>query len=251
MKTTFSIGEISELLHIPKSTLRYWESEGLINLSRDDSNNYRKYTPNSFFTISDLAHYRCLRMSLQDMKKLPGLTPDELAASLKALEEDLEQKLQELYTAKAYINKKMQYIKEYDRLCLNQYQKDIPDYECIYSFVIEDTKAWSIYIKEQYQSILLYQPETKEIEMGLAVPTSKEHPILWNKKDNCSYVSFVLKVDYSNPTADAFQPHLEYFKEHGYQLSSIFARYLFSACDDSVDKYYDYYKAFAELPGQD
>ncbi len=247
MKTSFSIGEISDLLDIPKSTLRYWESEGLIKLPRDDSNNYRKYTPNSFFTISDLAHYRCLRMSLQDMKKLPGLSPDELAGSLKSLDEDLEQKLQELYTAKDYINKKMQYIKEYDRLCKHQYQKDTPDYERIYSFLIEDTKAWSIYIKEQYQSILLYQPETNEIEMGLAVPTSKEHPVLWSRKEDTSYVSFVLKVDYSNPTADAFLPHLEYFKENGYQLSSIFARYLFSACDD---KYYDYYKAFAELQSQ-
>ncbi len=244
MKTSFSIGEISELLDIPKSTLRYWESEGLIKLPRDDMNNYRRYNPNSFYTISDLAHYRCLRMSLQDMKKLPGLSPKELADSIKALDQDLDKKLQELYTAKNYINKKMQYIEEYEELCKHEYQEETPDYDRIYSFLIEDTKAWSIYIKEQYQSILLYQPDSNEIEMGLAVPTSKAHPVLWSRKDNISYVSFVLKVDYSNPTADAFKPHLKYFQENGCKVSSIFARYLFSACDD---KYYDYYKAFAEL----
>jgi predicted transcriptional regulator len=46
MRNSFCIGEISDLLGIPKSTLRYWESEGLIDRQRDD-NNYRKYYPSS------------------------------------------------------------------------------------------------------------------------------------------------------------------------------------------------------------
>jgi len=245
MRNYFSISEISELLGIPKSTLRYWESEGLIEKQRDDVNNYRKYYPSSVFTISDLAHFRCLRMSLQDMKKLPRLSPDALEASLISLDQDLDKKLIELQTAKNYITKKTEHIKEYHKLKENEYQQEEPDYNQIYLFSIDDTEAWSVYIKDQYQSILLYNPKTGSLETGLVVPTRENHPRLWEKNSSRQYLSFVLKVAYSDPSEEDFRSHLTYFTSRGYDISNILARYLFSACDEG--KYYDYYKAFAEV----
>ncbi len=247
MKNSFSIGEISELLGIPKSTLRYWESEGLIHMPRNDENNYRSYNPSSIYTISDLAHYRCLRMSLQDMKRLPGLTPYELADTLTTLDQDLDRKLKELYLAKEYINRKMDCIEEFKRLSQQQYRQEEPDYD-IYLFSIDDTDAWSVYIKDQYQSILLYSPEKNTIETGLAIPTQEEHPKLWERDRKAEYLSFVLKVEYSNPSIDDFIPHVQELTDAGHKVSNILARYLFSAYDG---KYYDYYKAFAELRAEE
>lgn len=244
MKKTFHIGELSKLLGIPKSTLRYWEKAGLITSPRNTENNYRKYYPSTIYTISDLAHYRCLRMSLQDMRKLPQLSPHELADSLIELDHNLDRQLEELYTAKEYIQRKVQYIGEYKRLCQNEYQPEDPDYNKIYTFSIDDTDAWSEYIKDQYQSILLYHTEDDRIETGLAVPTSENPPPIWEKDRNAFYVSFVLKVGYSNPSKDDFKPHLDNLQSRGFKITNILARYLFSACDD---KYYDYYKAFAEV----
>ncbi len=244
MKNSFSIGEISDLLGIPKSTLRYWESEGLIRMPRNAENNYRKYNASSIFTISDLAHYRYLQMSLQDMRKLPNLSPYELEASLDTLNQDLDQKLKELYQSKDYINRKMDCIKQFKQLSSHQYQEEEPDYDNIYLFSIDDTDAWSVYIKDQYQSILLFNAEKGSIETGLAVPTSDRHPRLWEKDRNAKYLSFVLKVEYSNPSIADFMPHMEQLTNSGYKITNIFARYLFSACDE---KYYDYYKAFAEI----
>ncbi|MDF2543764.1 MAG: hypothetical protein K0S47_3482 [Herbinix sp.] len=244
MKNTFTIGEISELLKIPKSTLRYWESAGLLTMPRDSVNNYRTYNPSSVYTISDLAHFRCLRMSLQDMKRLPDLSPSELADSLITLDRNLDNRLQELLIAKEYITKKMKCIEEYHLLKQNQYSKELPDYDNIYSFSIEDKEAWSIYIKDQYQSILLFDTKTNLIETGLAVPTMEQHPTIWTKDSNAFYVSFVLKVGYSNPSIDDFLPHLKHLQNMGYQISNIFARYLFSANEEA---YYDFYKAFAEV----
>lgn len=244
MKTTFTIGEISELLNIPKSTLRYWESKGLIQLPRTDENNYREYNHGSIYTISDLAHFRCLGMTLQDMKKLPHLSPCDLSASLIDLEHDLDERLQELFTSKEYINKKLSCINEYNKLIECQYQEELPDYDSIYQFSIDDANAWSIYIKDQYQSILLYDPIKREIETGLVVATSPNHSKIWSKKSDSCYLSFVLKVDYSAPSIEAFQPHTEYIASLGYEITNIVARYLFSAWDD---KYLDYYKAFAKV----
>jgi hypothetical protein len=183
-------------------------------------------------------------MSLQDMKSLPHLSPKELANSLLALDENLDNKLKELYTAKDYINNKMNHMKEYQRLSENQYKQENPDYNNIYLFSIDDTEAWSIYIKDQYQSILLFNAEKDSIETGLAVPTAKNQTKLWEKDNQSVYLSFVLKVAYSNPSFDDFKPHIDYLNQGGYKVSNIFARYLFSACDE---RYYDYYKAFAEV----
>lgn len=244
MKNSFSIGEISELLNIPKSTLRYWESEGLIVMPRDRINNYRKYYPGSVFTISDLAHYRCLHMSLEDMKKLPRMAPAELQDTLTTLDQELDRKLEELYTAKEYILRKKQHIREYEKLKDCQYQQDMPEEDEIYRFSIRDNEAWSVYIRDQYQSILLYHKDLDQVELGLAVPTMEHHPVIWKKDSKAAYISFVLKAGYSNPSPVDFQPHVDYLEQAGYRVTDIVARYLFSACDD---KYYDYYKAFAEV----
>jgi type IV secretory pathway VirB9-like protein len=186
-------------------------------------------------------------MSLQEMKRQPQLSPDELATSLTSLDHNLDKKLEELYIAKEYLYKKLDCIKEYNKMGENQYKKEEPDYDHIYSFSVEDTQAWSIYIKDQYQSILLYDPSQRNIVTGLAVATSKNQEILWKKDSKAIFLSFILKVDYSSPSIDAYEPHLKYFEENGYQVSKIFARYLFSACDT---KYYDYYKAYAEIAGE-
>jgi hypothetical protein len=183
-------------------------------------------------------------MSLQDMKKLPHLSPDSLEASLANLDQDLDRKLLELKLAKDYITKKRDHIREFQRLSKNQYLPENPDYNQIYLFSINDTGAWSVYIKDQYQCILLYDPEKGNIETGLAVPTQDNHPKLWEKDNSRMYLSFVLKVEYSNPSVEDFEPHINYLNSQGYQISNIFARYLFSACDE---RYYDYYKAFAEV----
>jgi CRISPR/Cas system-associated exonuclease Cas4 (RecB family) len=184
-------------------------------------------------------------MSLQDMKKLPHLSPDALEESLTSLDEDLDRKLLELKTAKDYINKKMDHIKEYHKLRVNQYQLEEPDYNHIFLFSMDDTEAWSTYIKDQYQSILLYNPEEGSVEIGLAVPTHDNHSKLWEKDQSKQYLSFVLKVAYSNPSTKDFYPHLNYIKSQGYQITKILARYLFSACEDG--RYYDFYKAFVEI----
>ncbi len=244
MKSTFTIGEISKLLGIPKSTLRYWESQGLLRMPRGMENNYREYNHGSIYTISDLAHFRCLGMSLQDMKRLPKQSPGDLSSSLIALEQDLDERLQELYTSKEYINKKLSCIEEYNRLSEHQYQEEIPDYDSIFRFSIDDSNAWSIYIKDQYQSILLYDPGKDEIETGLLVATSDNHTRIWSKNNQSEYLSFILKVDYSAPSVEAFRPFTEHIASRGYEVTNILARYLFSAWDE---KYLDYYKAFAEV----
>ncbi|WP_462351148.1 helix-turn-helix domain-containing protein [Fusobacterium varium] len=51
MQKYFLIGEISELLKIPRSTLRYYDREGIISPKFRKENNYRYYTRAQIITI--------------------------------------------------------------------------------------------------------------------------------------------------------------------------------------------------------
>lgn len=42
-KERFTIHEVSELTHVPKSTIRYWEQAGYVTVYRDPQNRYRCY----------------------------------------------------------------------------------------------------------------------------------------------------------------------------------------------------------------
>ncbi len=48
MKKMYTIG-ISELFDLPKSTIRYWDEQGLIRSSRQEENDYRLFDIDDIF----------------------------------------------------------------------------------------------------------------------------------------------------------------------------------------------------------
>ena len=56
-KKNLTIGEISEILNITPSTLRFWEKENLFHVSKK-SNHYRTYTNTDLIDIADILYYR-------------------------------------------------------------------------------------------------------------------------------------------------------------------------------------------------
>jgi DNA-binding transcriptional MerR regulator len=245
MKKTFTIGEISDLLGIPKSTLRYWDSIGLINLGRNEENNYREYSLSTVYTISDLAYYRNLKMPLADMKKLPELTPDELEVSLSNLDNNLNDEIQRLEKAKKYLEIRFQHIQEYKRLCQAPFAVKLPNFEKIHSFPYYDKASWKVSIKNPYEYALYYDEKIDKIQSGLIESTSPGcYPIWESDVKNKQYLAFPLKVDYSDPSSFNYESSLSKLKEMELTVSCIIARYLFSACEE---KQYDYYAAYAEI----
>mgnify|MGYP000076088884 FL=1 len=50
-KRFYKIGDVAEILHIPESTLRYWEKQFTIIKPRRNAKNIRFYTPQDIETI--------------------------------------------------------------------------------------------------------------------------------------------------------------------------------------------------------
>ncbi|EOW1565323.1 MerR family transcriptional regulator [Listeria monocytogenes] len=65
---SFSIGEFSELVDIPSSTLRFYEKEGLITPERD-KNNLRTYSQEDANWLKFLLHLKGAGLSIEELKQ--------------------------------------------------------------------------------------------------------------------------------------------------------------------------------------
>ena len=66
----YTIKDVSELLNIPKSTIRYWDEQGLISTTRNEENGYRTFDLEDLFKIYDIDFYRKMGIPIKDMLNL-------------------------------------------------------------------------------------------------------------------------------------------------------------------------------------
>lgn len=83
MKKQFHIGEISEFFNLPASTLRHWESTGILTPKKNHENNYREYTIEDFMNLSDIIFYKSLGLPLKQIQTMEQSTPEEHSFLLK------------------------------------------------------------------------------------------------------------------------------------------------------------------------
>ncbi|MBQ4092473.1 MAG: MerR family transcriptional regulator [Firmicutes bacterium] len=90
MKDRYRIGEVEELLGIPRSTIRFYIQKGYLNIDKDESNGYRYYSRKDLREIMhlivgrsnlhldlDKSHQRTMAESLDDFRQL-FFTQEEL-----------------------------------------------------------------------------------------------------------------------------------------------------------------------------
>lgn len=90
MKRLYSIGEVSELLDIPRSTIRYWDAEGLIHAAREEENGYRLFDIDAIFQVYDINFYRKLDIPMKQMKNLYSKSLNEMYDILAETEQRLD-----------------------------------------------------------------------------------------------------------------------------------------------------------------
>ena len=70
MKEKYRIGEVEEMLGIPRTTIRYYIKKGLLNVDKDESNGYRYYSQNDVLEIMHVIIGRnVLNMSIENSKQ--------------------------------------------------------------------------------------------------------------------------------------------------------------------------------------
>lgn len=265
MKQINRIKEVSELLHIPASALRYWDDEGLIHFERSGDNNYRYPTTQTMLDICDVMFYRSLSLSIKEIKSIPGMSVDSLEKTLDSNAENLEeqirliqQTLKKLHTRRNMAER----IRELEHSSFHLVHECLPDMK---EFFTEDKESLQIYVNDPYRTAVLIHPSlspkpqygyftetvhaaSTEMSRTASVTPSAGTDSLLRKRDTAPrvYLRGLLKMESETPSRHNAVEFLDAARSMGYGTGLLAGRYLLTACDKVRC---DYYEAWLELTG--
>lgn len=245
MDKTYTIKEISELFNIPKSTLRYWESEGIIRSIRNDENNYRNYSSENLIEICDIMFYRNLNLPIKEIHKVWNNSVSENEELFMKSKSDIENQINELQQIKSKIECRLENIKLYNYLKENPYNKSKPPFNKIIYLHLGQTKNVLSYINDQNLLAFPLEIGTKRIEhYGIASNEIVDNNCinLWSDEEkNKDYLECLIRTNLGELDLQYIQVHLDYIESIGAKPGIILAKYIIS------DKSYDYFQTWIEI----
>lgn len=118
---TYTIRDASRLTGLPTSTLRYYESIGIVSpVHRGETSKHRVYTQSDIDLLDTVACLNATGMKLEDMKKyIANVTSDDVdayeqVALLRAQQQRLETEEKEVQLRREYVKLKIEYWKAYE-----------------------------------------------------------------------------------------------------------------------------------------
>ncbi|AWV36732.1 MerR family transcriptional regulator [Paenibacillus odorifer] len=121
----YSIGEFAEIVGVNKSTLRYYEMEGLLTPHRSD-NNLREYTDQDIGWVQFLLHLKDSGMTMAELKQytewraMGDETIPERKNLLEQRKQQVEQEIKALQQNLDILNRKIVFYN--DQLTGNKYE---------------------------------------------------------------------------------------------------------------------------------
>lgn len=77
MEEKLLINEVASLLDVDPSSIRYWESKGLLHLQRDNVNGYRYFDLKALIEILDIIFFRKMQLPIKVLSQHLSGTIDE------------------------------------------------------------------------------------------------------------------------------------------------------------------------------
>lgn len=113
-KDLFQIGEVAKLFHVSISTLRHYETVGLLAPEYVDANSgYRYYSTRQFECLNTIKYLRVLGMSLPEIKDfLNHRDVEKIHSLLQKQQEEVKQKQKELYRIEKKIDHRLQQLED-------------------------------------------------------------------------------------------------------------------------------------------
>lgn len=243
----YDIRDAARYLDVAPSTLRYWESEGLVRTERNPENDYRQYSLHSLIDASEIAFYRKLGVSVKELKGYHDLTIEALDDTLERTATDLARRIAELDSMKLQLEKQQE---------LNAIAKDLAEHGARFSApAVTQLRAldyrmpeiWQLLVSEPWRyGILVEAAHPETIVEALADTDLPDASPLWKKTPDTAHrpcLECLLRVslDASESTASSL---FEEARRQGIRPSRLVGSYLLSATEPSDDQRYDYYRAW-------
>ena len=247
MEKTFRIGEIAEILGVPASRLRYWESVGLLDCGRQAENQYRAYEAGDLMRISDLMFYRSLGLSIKSISEIDAMEVEGheilCAAQESALEDQKLQLERQLQRLRRY-TQALEVIQELRRIPFTDAQIDTA---CIVPFELVDAGVLRQYMDDPYlYSRVQDSSDLSRERRGLTVApaaAAEYAEVLW-RHDGGRYVAGLMREEV-RPGYPNDLPALLRAVQSRYQTGAVISRFLTRARENGT--VFDFYKTYIEI----
>ncbi len=242
-KHYYSLDEISKLLSIPKSTLRYWEKEKLITSYRNEDNSYREYTTTQLIDICEIKFYRDLNFSISDIKKSYSNSYDENHNIIENARNKLYEKIEEMKKTISEIEKYQHRHTLVSQLKQNTMVKERPNFDTLFYFHPGKTNDLIKYLKDP--SILTFVNPLDSLSLkhfATFEENSAVRPleIIWEINENNEYFCFLLTSKNNKLDENTLNQHLKNITDLQFSPKNIIGRYLVS------QEFFDYYQVWVE-----
>ncbi|MGX8834136.1 MerR family transcriptional regulator [Amedibacillus sp. YH-ame6] len=232
---TYSLKEVSKMLDIPKSTLRYWEKEGLIRSKRNEQNEYREYTTEELVVIGDIAFYRSLQLPIKALKNLYLQSVPEKHQLLTQSYDAIEAQIQALYSIQEKISRRIESIKLYDSLTTESMIDAPIPFSQIQHLHMEKHDTVQAYLNDQNLLAIVFDEQHLHLNhYGLTQQqVCEDSNILWTKNKNATYIPCLIRVKDRMVMKEDIQPILDDLHTQQKCIGSIIGRYLIT--DTEID----------------
>lgn len=247
------ISEVAKLLHIPPSTLRYYEEEGLVTPTRTESSGYRKYSLLALIELADIMFYRKIGVPIKDIQHLMESPIEESASAVdKALDETIE-RMQELDRTLRMLSLYNQRIRKY-YMVRSRGSRFVsqPEIEQVYQFGMKEEASLQAYLDDLATSygVFIESAEQADAYIDCAVkPVDPDHARpLWRRQDHaCAYLECLLRTDYCYAQHNDLAQHVSHLRSLGKEPGFVVAQYLTYDYSETDQKRYDYYLAWIQV----
>lgn len=244
MDTIRRIKEISDILHLAPSTLRYWDREGLLRFERDQDNQYRRFSFQSMMDICDIILYRSLAIPIRELKNLPTTGLPELEEVLETNKEKMLEKMAELQQTIVKIDNKLEMIRKIE--ALNEAGETLVTAQlaAVKEFRFQDEALVQRYLQAPDESVIVLRTDDA-YQVHYGVFMDADEFILREKDPEArQYLQGLVKVETENTTQHNAAALIETARRQGFKTGMIIGRYLLTA---GGDVRYDYYQALLEV----
>lgn len=236
MSKRYTLDRISKMFNVPKSTLRYWESEGLIPSKRNDDNNYREYTYEDIIIICDILFYRSLNVPIKKLKHLYDVSLYENITYLKQSNQNLENEIERIRGIQENIKRRIHHYDTFMESLNGHFPYQEPYFDQIVHMKLTEGKNLENYLSDQSVLALCLKPNENPLTIFGAIPhTHVEKDILWEKNQHFSYKPCLIEVKEEVVHWDLLNPYINELKNNNYHIHNIIMSYLLA--DHSTDYY--------------
>ena len=237
---SLNIQAVADAFGIPKSTLRFWEDEGLLRVRRNDQNDYRVYDGLSLGDLSFLLLLRNTGIPLKEMKNVRRTGEAEIMELLDQCNHALESQIAALLRQQANLLQLQKNLLTIRKLRQQPYIWSEPPFARIVGLELDDPANWMRIVEDGGHYAYLLDSDDPELNLAGVASSTIEGHLIWEKAEHpqAKYLSCLAPVEFAEAYAFDFSRQIEDVRRMGHKPGRILLLYLMTLTSDDPFEYY-------------